>query len=1588
MATSKIKIAVETKGTKKAAKEIESVGRQQTRLGQASASAGRQFSAQASGMGGLVSAYAGAAATIFALTAAFDALNRAARAEQTLAGVNALANAVGESGPEVLDMIQRITKGQLSLVQSAELANLALSSGFSTAQLEGFTDVAMRASRALGRDLTDSFQRLVRGAVKLEPELLDELGIFTRIEPAAEAYAASVGKVASQLSRFETRQAFANAVSEEGTRKYKDIDIQADTAAQSLEKLAATVSDLATNIGGIIANALAPFADALTSPVAAIGVMGILIKTVFGTTLREATSRLSDFNTNIRTKADTLQDSIGSTKRAAAANIEFSKGLKGVSLNVARVSKENETEFKSLQKKAKAMTITTAETRRYDAILKKEIKDLQVERKMLIASGVAAESQSGRMGVLNRRVLQFNAAQGAANTRLKAFGPIARTAGFAALGLGKMLGFAGKMALGAISWISIIVSYLSMIIAIGATVLDAFGWLDPVVDKLKEAVRWFREMLNITKQAVQAKDAFEALKTVDEKFSVTVGAGPNEIMMNKHAEAQAKNLENMAKQRKILEKAPKDEDALKRVNAIQQAIRLENAMLAQHYTEGSVIDKSAIDSALNTVIKAARKTGYKSSEEFTKAFATALGVNLSSSPELANVVKMLAERFSNETTATLRGRTLFAEATGMTEKAADKLLVAEKGRLRFSNEILKNEKTSLSTMTAQFKTTKEYNDLQGIARTDYEKREKVQTSLLQSQQIQANLIDAMRSGSATIEQLEQKRGAILAKNKSLIKEGSNEAKLIAEASQKDLDNLDHNLETQLNILRARKQIMKTYSAEIKAADQLSKMNIITMADGVAEFKLAISKKDQQAAQLKQLQIMYSVGKKSLAIQRAGGKEAEKLTDIQEQQAALARTAELAIVGQFQKIVEQADKLQDSIKKQNSAYIKQINILKAKKTLEDAKGALKDNEEQIKQIRKRNTSLNKTLKITTDLAKARALNLDLQRQANQDRVTDIMNEFGDLLSPQRKRVWELRIAKDDLIALKTTIEAQKKAINDKAKNDKKALQDELKFLAKQQGVINKEIKRGFPIASRPDEGLIGKRMLAQKALDEAKIKADKVARDFIIDAKAKEITLVADQINGMKEHVEGLARILLADRIERQHMLEGEKFAKQTGVGDFGKRRRTVAEERAFRMKQGLDAIKEEVGAELTFDSKTAEEGIADLRSRSVSIKTLESKAAKSARERIRDKAIEKNWKRISEILQTLENNTNLTATQIQNLDNELKKAGLSVANLTDKFRDADNVLLQVAKDVATSLSEGVAQGLRDLNQAAIEGTLTMENFKEGLKNMFVGVLGDIQQKIFERTIVKPVENFINESVLSAFGFAPERKLENALTMSGNAVNVVLLGGEGTDNLLSSVTESAEEGAGALKKLNKEVTETPFKDFLDKAGDGLSSFGDHLLGAGKGLLNFGKGLLGSFGGGGADGTGLLGLAGGAVRGIGGWFSDIFGSGTASVVASGGLVHLARGGHVRDRIPAMLEPGEFVIRKPMAKAIGGPALNAMNAHGAVANSPNVVVNMNNEGTAQEVGGTNVSVTPEAIIVDIVTRDLKNNGPIRQGIRGSIL
>lgn len=174
---------------------------------QASSGAGKNFSKMSQGMGGLVGIYASFAAQVFALSAAFGFLKRAADLENLRKAQTDFAASSGLAIRTLTADLQEASRGMLSFKEAAQASAIGVAKGFSGAQLEQLTTGAVKASKALGITFDDTFSRLLRGVSKAEPELLDELGITLRLETATEAYAQAIGKSRTALTEAERSQA-------------------------------------------------------------------------------------------------------------------------------------------------------------------------------------------------------------------------------------------------------------------------------------------------------------------------------------------------------------------------------------------------------------------------------------------------------------------------------------------------------------------------------------------------------------------------------------------------------------------------------------------------------------------------------------------------------------------------------------------------------------------------------------------------------------------------------------------------------------------------------------------------------------------------------------------------------------------------------------------------------------------------------------------------------------------------------------------------------------------------------------------------------------------------------------------------------------------------------------------------------------------------------------------------------------------------------------------------------------------------------------------------------------------------------------
>lgn len=203
-----IDVLIDDKGTmKKVALESKNVQKNIRGVNQTASSGGKNFGKMAAGAGGLVGAYATLAATAFAVSAAFSFMKNAADVRNMEKSQVSFAANTGVALQSLTARLRVASGGMLKFRDAAAASAMGVAKGFSGAQMEALAVGATKVSAAMGIGFEDAFDRLVRGAAKAEPELLDELGITLRLETATKNYGAAIGVAADDLNSFQRSQA-------------------------------------------------------------------------------------------------------------------------------------------------------------------------------------------------------------------------------------------------------------------------------------------------------------------------------------------------------------------------------------------------------------------------------------------------------------------------------------------------------------------------------------------------------------------------------------------------------------------------------------------------------------------------------------------------------------------------------------------------------------------------------------------------------------------------------------------------------------------------------------------------------------------------------------------------------------------------------------------------------------------------------------------------------------------------------------------------------------------------------------------------------------------------------------------------------------------------------------------------------------------------------------------------------------------------------------------------------------------------------------------------------------------------------------
>lgn len=243
----------------------------------ATGASARDFARQSEGLGGLVKVYATFAANLYAAGAAFNALKSAADVTNMVKGLDQLGASSGRNLGALAQQLVSISDGAIATRDALDAVAKGSAANLTNNQLIRLAGVAKTASQALGRSMPDALDRLTRGVSKIEPELLDELGILVKVKDASDAYARSLGKTEASLTDFEKRQAFTNAVIEQGEKKFGDISLEAN----AYSKILATSTNLLTEAFQGLNTVLGPVVKFLGEhPTALAGVFGLIATTL------------------------------------------------------------------------------------------------------------------------------------------------------------------------------------------------------------------------------------------------------------------------------------------------------------------------------------------------------------------------------------------------------------------------------------------------------------------------------------------------------------------------------------------------------------------------------------------------------------------------------------------------------------------------------------------------------------------------------------------------------------------------------------------------------------------------------------------------------------------------------------------------------------------------------------------------------------------------------------------------------------------------------------------------------------------------------------------------------------------------------------------------------------------------------------------------------------------------------------------------------------------------------------------------------------------------------------------------------------
>jgi hypothetical protein len=172
-----------------------------------------------------------------AITKAFSFAESGAKINAQAVAFKNLAKTFSADGEKIIKSLQSVSKGAVDNATLIESANKALLLGIDPSKFVKLMEIARAASKATGETIGKSFGDIAVGIGRMQPLILDNLGIVIKQQAAFDKFAKKIGIAASKLSDTQKKTAFLNATLTAGEKIIVGVGNNAIDAADGFAQL-------------------------------------------------------------------------------------------------------------------------------------------------------------------------------------------------------------------------------------------------------------------------------------------------------------------------------------------------------------------------------------------------------------------------------------------------------------------------------------------------------------------------------------------------------------------------------------------------------------------------------------------------------------------------------------------------------------------------------------------------------------------------------------------------------------------------------------------------------------------------------------------------------------------------------------------------------------------------------------------------------------------------------------------------------------------------------------------------------------------------------------------------------------------------------------------------------------------------------------------------------------------------------------------------------------------------------------------------------------------------------------------------------